>query len=223
MIDTGGSMDDSYDVGKSILHRYLLYKGIKKLDYLMLSHFDLDHCQGSIFLLKNMKIKNLIISKQPEESEAYKEIKSLAEKNNVNIIFVKKGDKLNIKNLKIEIINPDENFINENILNNNAIVCKISYYKLKILFTGDIEQIAEEKIVNENLEADILKVGHHGSKTSTTEEFLKKVNPKIALIGVGENVIERLENSNVKIYRTDINGEINIIANKKSYKIKTKF
>ena len=59
MIDTGGSMDDSYDVGKSILHRYLLYKGIKKLDYLMLSHFDLDHCQGSIFLLKNMKVRHI--------------------------------------------------------------------------------------------------------------------------------------------------------------------
>lgn len=158
MIDTGGNLDDSYDIGKNILHRYLLNKGINKIDYIMLTHFDLDHCGGAIFLLKNMKVKNLIISKQPEETEAYKEIISLAKKRNTKIIYVEKYDVLNIKDLQIEIINPDRNFITYNSLNNNAIVCKIKYGNLKMLFTGDIEAIAEQKILNDNLEADILKV-----------------------------------------------------------------
>lgn len=223
MIDTGGQINSSYDIGKNILHRYLLYKGITRLDYLMLSHFDADHCQAGIFILENMKVENLIISKQPETSFLYEQIMKIVKQKKIKVLYVKKGDKFNIGNLKFEIIHPKNEFITDNPLNNNAIVSKISYYNFKMLFTGDIEEIAEKNLLNENLKADLLKVGHHGSKTSTTKEFLDKVNPKIALIGVGKNnkfghpndeVIKRLENKNIKIYRTDINGEINININK---------
>ena len=230
MIDTGGSTSPSYDVGENIVHKYLLYKGINKIDYLMLSHFDADHCQGAIFLLKNMKIKNLIISIQPENSEFYEEITNICRQKNTNIMYVKKGNKFKIANLDIEILHPNNNFIAENTLNNNALVCKINYYNFKMLFTGDIEKIAENQLLDEELLADLLKVGHHGSKTSTTQEFLNKVNPQIALIGVGENnkfghpnddVIKRLQEKGIKIFRTDLNGEINININKNG-KVNTK-
>ena len=225
MIDTGGSTDSSYDVGKNVVHKYLLYKGISKIDYLMISHFDADHCQGAIFLLKNMKVNNLIISIQPENSEFYEEIVSLCKQKNINIMYVKKGDKMKIANLNIEVLHPNSNFITENKLNNNALACKIKYYNFKMLFTGDIEKIAEKQLLDEDLSADLLKVGHHGSKTSTIQEFLDKVNPKIALIGVGANnkfghpnseVIKRLQNKGIKIFRTDLNGEININIYKNS-------
>ncbi len=230
IIDTGGSASSSYDVGENVVHKYLLYKGISKIDYLMISHFDADHCQGAIFLLENMKIKNLIISIQPENSEFYEKITNICKQKNINIIYVRKGNTLNIANLNIEILHPNINFITENKLNNNALVCKIEYYNFKMLFTGDIEKIAEKQLLNEDLSADFLKVGHHGSKTSSTQEFLNKVNPKIALIGVGENnkfghpnndVIKRLKDKRIKIFRTDINGEINININKNG-KITTK-
>ena len=221
MIDTGGNANSSYDGGEKILHRYLLYNGINHLDYMMLSHFDADHCQNGIFLLKNMKVKNLIIGKQPETSELYEEITAIAREKNINVIYVQKGDSLKIKNMNIKILHPSDKFITENPLNNNALVCKITYYNFKLLFTGDIEKLAEETLIGEDLKADLLKVGHHGSKTSTTQEFLDKVDPKIALIGVGENnkfghpnegVIERLEEKNIKIFRTDQNGEINLVV-----------
>ncbi len=224
MIDTGGNTNTDYDIGENILHRYLLYKGISRLNYLMLSHFDADHCQASLFLLKNMKIDNLIISKQIETSDLYEQIINIAKQKKIKVIYVAKGIKMHVGKLDIEILNPDDNFITENKLNNNAIVCKISYYNFKMLFTGDIEKIAENKLLKENLSADLLKVAHHGSKTSTTQAFLDKVNPKIALIGVGENnkfghpnseVIERLNNKKIKIFRTDKNGEINLIVNSK--------
>ena len=230
MIDTGGSTSPSYDVGENIVHKYLLYKGINKIDYLMLSHFDADHCQGAIFLLKNMKVKNLIISIQPENSEFYEEITNICIQKNTNIMYVKKGNKFKIANLDIEILHPNNNFIAENTLNNNALVCKINYYNFKMLFTGDIEKIAENQLLDEELSADLLKVGHHGSKTSTTQEFLNKVNTQIALIGVGENnkfghpnddVIKRLQEKGIKIFRTDLNGEINININKNG-KVNTK-
>lgn len=123
-------------------------------------------------------------------------------------------------------------------LNANAIVAKL-YYKTKkkdftILFTGDIEEDAEKelvKIYGNKLKSDILKVAHHGSKTSSTYEFLQEVKPKIALIGVGEGnkfghpnlgVIERLKQINAQIYRTDYNGEISIVVNSDGkYRINT--
>ena len=131
------------------------------------------------------------------------------------------GDVINIeKDLKFEILWPKEEQIQENILNNNSIVAKLKYKDFSMLFTGDIEEIAEKQILkeyknktefiksdincNENnlLKATILKVGHHGSKTSSTQEFIESVKPKIALIGVGKNnnfghpnkgVLDRLE------------------------------
>ena len=107
------------------------------------------------------------------------------------------------------------------VLNNNSIVCKMNFKKRSIHFTGDIEKIAEEKIIEifhgKKIKCDILKIAHHGSKSSSIQEFLKVASPKIALIGVGINnkfghpdseVINRLKKENVKIYRTDINGEV---------------
>ena len=131
------------------------------------------------------------------------------------------------KNLEFEIIWPDnENIVEENILNNNAMVMKLKYKEFSMLFTGDIEEKAEIEILKntskEKLKCDILKIAHHGSKTSSTQEFLDIVKPQIALIGVGknnlfghpnENVLERLKEKNCKIYRTDLNGEISIKIN----------
>ena len=120
----------------------------------------------------------------------YYRLLSLASKKNINIIEVKNGDRVYFdKFTYIDILWPKIIQINENILNNNSIVMMLNYKRFRMLFTGDIEMEAEDKIVklysNSNyLEADVLKVAHHGSKTSSCEEFLKLLKPKIALIGV---------------------------------------
>lgn len=123
--------------------------------------------------------------------------------------------------------------IEKNVLNNNSLVFKFCYNNFSILFTGDIEKETERKIMDvynfQTLKSTILKVAHHGSKTSTTKEFLKMVKPEIALIGVGEDnkfghpseeILKELKSFNIKIYRTDINGEvvIEIVNNKISIK-----
>lgn len=240
IIDTGGSMDSSYDVGKSVLHRYLLNQGVKIIDYMMISHFDADHCQGAIYILENMEVKNLIIGKQFEICDNYKKISKIAKENGVNIYTVQAGDRIKIKdNLYFDILWPDsENVINDNILNNNSLVCKLIYINFNVLFTGDIEEKAEKAILKKYednlniLKSTILKAGHHGSKTSTTQEFLNNVSPKIALIGVGENnkfghpsniTIENMNKLNIQIFRTDKMGEISLKINKKGrIKIKKK-
>lgn len=230
LIDGGGSMDDEYDVGEKVLLPYLLDKKIKNIDYLIFSHFDTDHCQGLIYLMDKIKIKNAIIGIQAENYENYEKFLDISKRKNVNVIVVKSGDRINIeKNLFLDIIWPNEDkLIANNSINNNSLVCKLVYNNFSMLFTGDIEKEAEEAILKNTdknqLKSTILKVAHHGSKTSSINLFLENVNPRIALIGVGKNnkfnhpsqeTIKKLNNIKCKIFRTDEMGEITIKISKK--------
>ena len=241
LIDGGGNSDkEKYDVGKKVLLPYLLDRRVKKLDYIIVSHFDADHAQGLEAVIQNIKVKNIIVCKQASDSALYKEIIKLCKKKNVNIITVKRGQTIKIdKYVHFEILHPGNIMLDDGKggLNANAIVakmyCTIKNKTTTIMFTGDIEEKAEEelvKIYGDKLKADILKVAHHGSKTSSIAEFLKCVSPKIALIGVGKDntfghpnsgVLSRLENINAKIYRTDKLGEITVTISKNKASIKT--
>ncbi len=181
--------------------------------------------------MKNIKVKNVIISKQVEKTKNLEDFLKIINKEKINLIIIDKLKKIYIENdVFFEFLWPyDNNFINENKLNNNSIVCKLHYKKFSMLFTGDIEKIAEEKLIkiyksSNKLNSTVLKIAHHGSKTSSTNQFIELINPKIALIGVGENnkfghpdnqVIKTLQENKVKIYRTDKDGEIRIIVDKK--------
>ena len=207
LIDGGGTegASNSYDVGENTLVPYLLNRGIKKIDFIMISHFDTDHSGGIIAVLESINVKNIIISKQIEKSYNFTTIINIAISKNINVMVVKKGDVINVDNdVEIRVLYPEKQ-IQFDDLNNNSIVVKLSYKNFSVLFTGDIESPAEDRLMknsNSDLKSTILKVAHHGSITSTTEEFLKYVKPKIALIGVGKNnkfghpneeVIKRLE------------------------------
>lgn len=232
LIDGGGnSKDENYDIGKQTLLPYLLDKKINKIDYCIVSHFDSDHCGGLMYILKNLKVKNIIIGKQYEEYENYKEFIKIAKDKKINIRVVEAGEKITIeKNLYIDILWPinREKMVIQNAINNNSLVFKLRYINFSMLFTGDIEEIAEKEILDkykentEFLKSTILKVAHHGSKTSSTKEFINIVKPKYAVIGVGKDnkfrhpsnvTIENLKTINTEIYRTDEMGEISINVN----------
>lgn len=164
LIDGGGSLTDEFDVGKKTLIPYLLDRGYTSLDYVMISHFDQDHVGGVLSILEELKVKNVIISKQRKETEQYKKFVKLVKEKNIKVMVVKKGDKVPIENrVYFDILWPQEKQIMDNILNNNAIVAKLHYCEFSMLFTGDIEQKAEELLVKEkaNLKANILKIAHH--------------------------------------------------------------
>ena len=148
--------------------------------------------------MKELSVGKIIISKQGEESENYQKFKELIKDRKIKVQVVNKGDRLQIeRNLYFDILWPNNSkLMSENVLNNNSIVCKLHYKNFSMLFTGDIE-----------LKATIIKVPHHGSKTSSTHEFLEAVNSSFALIGVGRNntfghpndeVIERLKSLRYK-------------------------
>ena len=160
--------------------------------------------------MENIKVKNVLFSKQAENSINFQKCIEIAKEKKINLIILEKGNRIKIENeIYLDILWPDEkNFVNENAINNNSIVCKFYYKKFSMIFTGDIEEKAERNILNqyknhsEILNSDILKIAHHGSKTSSIQDFIEVVNPKVALIGVGKNnnfghpsidVINRLE------------------------------
>ena len=208
LIDGGGSTSNSFDVGKDTIIPYLLDRGYTKINYVFISHFDQDHVGGILPVLEELHIGQIFISPQAEKSENYETFSELVKQKNLKVKEVKAGDKIVIEDIIFQILWPIEKQIEENMLNNNAMVMKLQYKSFSMLFTGDIEEIAEKKILNlykgnaDKLNTTVLKVAHHGSKNSSTEEFLKVVNSKVAIIGVGENnmfghpnneVLERLQ------------------------------
>lgn len=237
LVDGGGSEFSSFDVGENTLLPYLLARRITTIDYIMISHFDSDHIGGLFTIMENLEVKNIIISKQGEESDNLTRFLEIVNDKRINVIIVSKGDYLQIdKYSYFEILFPEDNMINNNILNNNSIVAKFNSLGLSMLFTGDIEEIAENRLYElykgtDKLNATILKVAHHGSKTSSTDNFLELVSPQIAFIGVGENnnyghpnsdVLDRIELYTDKIYRTDENGEIELSFRNGKIRIRTK-
>ena len=164
--------------------------------------------------MQEIKVENVIIGKQFENSENLQKFLEIVKKNKINVNVVEEGKRINIeKDLYFDILWPSsENVIQENSINNNALVCKLQYKKFSMLFTGDIEEETEKVLVskysNTNiLKSSILKVAHHGSKSSSIKEFLELVNPKLVLVGVGKDnkfghpndeVIERLRNIRCK-------------------------
>lgn len=194
LIDGGGSeFGSTFDVGEKTLLPYLLKKKIYKLDYVIISHFDSDHVGGILTILEELNVKHVLIPKQVEYSENYNKFLDIIKKRNIKVKIVGEGNIINLdKNTYLDILWPEEKQITDNILNNNSMIVRLCYKSFTMLFTGDIEEIAEQKLLQkyentEKLTADILKVAHHGSKSSSIAEFLEKVNPKIAVIGVGKN------------------------------------
>ena len=176
LIDGGGLLDSDYNVGEKVLLPYLLDKGIKRIDYIIFSHFDTDHCQGLIYLVGKIKIKNAIIGIQTEKYPNYKEFEQKAKNEKINVIIAKREDKISInKNIFFNVLWPSrDNLIMNNSINNNSLVCKLNYYNFTMLFTGDIEKVAEEAILNCNNNFD----NNKNSEDSNKNEKGSSINEK---------------------------------------------
>lgn len=220
LLDTGGNFLKKDAINKLI--SYFKSSGIKDIDYLIISHGDYDHMGEAINLIENFKIDNVIFN-CGEFNEL--EIKLISILKNKNIPYHLCIKELNIDNYKLKFLNTDI-YDDENT---NSSVIYLNYNDYKFLFMGDASKEREEDILEKyNLkDVDFLKAGHHGSNTSSSEKFINSINPKYSLISVGKNnryghpkesVLDTLSNS--KIYRTDIDGSIEIKLNKNGYKFR---
>ena len=222
LIDTGGNYN--YEISKNIIIPYLKSKGISKIDYLILTHGDYDHIGSSLYLANHFKI-NKVFFNCGSHNELEKELIKVLDKKHIKYYSCIK--ELNIDDNKLYFLQTKE-YDNEND-NSNVIYTELSGYKF--MFMGDASSITTEKeILNKyNLpDIDVLKVGHHGSKTSSSKDFINEINPKYSIISVGKNnryghpnkeVLNNLENS--KIYRTDQDGSIMFKIKNNKLKIET--
>ena len=213
LIDTG---KNEYKIKNEVIP-YLKSIGIKKIDYLIITHGDEDHIGGSITLINNFQVKNVILNKGTFTDLEKELIKNLNKK---KIPYQININKINLSNHTIYLLN-NTKYNNEN---DNSLITYFTYQKYKFLYMGDASITTEDNLLeNYNLNnISILKVGPHGSNTSSSKDFISQINPSISLISVGENNIYHHPNKEVtnnlsksRIYRTDINNMVKLTINSK--------
>ncbi len=234
LIDTGGTQNFSkekwrerkstFEVGEDVLVPYLKSKGIGTIDKLILTHGDLDHIGGAISVIKELKIKEIVLPVTWEQSNLEATILQLARKYEISIKFVQAGDSWRRDKTTFSILSPKGIVYSEK--NDGSIVIHTNLGGISWIFTGDLEESGEKELVKRypNLRIDVLKVGHHGSKTSTSELLLDSLQPKAAVISVGRDnrfghphseVVKRLNDRRILLFRTDENGAVTYRFNRK--------
>lgn len=226
LIDSG----ENYH-GASII-KYIEDCGHDKIDYLVGTHPHSDHIGSMAYIVRNFDIGSVYLPNASTNTYTYEKLLEAVKKKKMKIKNGKAG---------VNILNDEENSLNVNILapsdtnvknlNNTSIIIKIEYGDTSFLYTGDAET-AELKTITADVSADVLKVGHHGSDTSTPQAFIDAVNPKIAVISVGEDneyghphakTLKRLENKGCEIYRTDLQQTIVVSSDGQNIDVQTGF
>lgn len=192
------------------------------IDLMLLSHAQTDHFSGLIDVLKRYQVGAFIYNGRNGTASSWSELVNIMEQNKIPVEILMAGDKISYLNSHFDILMPDKNFINSADINETVLVELLQSQGSKILFTGDADAKIEDYLLQRyNLNIDVLKVAHHGSKFSSSEEFLKSILPKVAVIEVGKNsyghptpeALSRLASVGSQIFRTDKDGTIKLVIN----------
>ena len=232
LIDGGGFPEGSFDIGESIVSPFLWKKGIKKIDYLVLTHAHPDHLNGLKAVSKNFKIREFWEAFSPGENEDYTEFKKMLAGSVSSRRFFR-GDSQQVKNVRIEALHPERGeLIVSLVRNDDSLVLRLTYGQISFLLPGDIGIHSEEEIMEnfKDIQSQVLKSPHHGSLSSSSEGFLLRVSPRIVVISAGEGnvygfpnpeVLKRYGDIGAKVYRTDIHGAVEISTNGKKISVRT--
>ena len=208
----------------------------KQIDLMILTHPHDDHVTGLIDVLKRYEVKRILYTGVVHNAPNYLAWLKLVLSKKVPLTIIDKEQVINLgAGAELKILYPEESLLNKTLadLNDSSIIIKLIYGQSKFLFTGDAGLEVEKKLIaaGADLSAEVLKVGHHGSQYSTSEEFLEKVNPRLAVIEVGKDndfghpslrIIKRLERDGAEIFRTDLNGTVKIISDGLKIEVKNK-
>lgn len=208
LIDAGNNGDGD------LISEYLNNLNITKIDYLVATHPHEDHIGSIDTVIQSFTIGKLYMPDAKSDTKTYRDVISAIEENGVELITAYAGTTIYAdENMNITAVAPVKSYSD---LNNSSIVIRLTYKNSSFLFTGDAEELSE-KDITATVSADVLKVGHHGSNTSTSDAFLSEVDPMYAVISCGRNnkyghphseTLEKLENDDVTIYRTDTMGTL---------------
>lgn len=219
---------------KEKLVAYLKRAGITAIDKVIITHPHADHLGGMSAVFDNFEIKAIYDSGQTTTTATYKNYLAAVKKKNIPFNVVKAGEQLDLgSGVSLKFLAPQKPLFSggKDDLNNNSVVAKLVYGSFSMLLTGDAEQEAEGRLLQQygkELKSTVLKSGHHGSNTSSSEPFLKAVAPEAVVISVGENndyhhphpsTLKKYQNAKLKIYRTDQNGTVSITSDGQGYTI----
>jgi competence protein ComEC len=222
------------DPGEDAVSPYLWSRGFKKLDVVMLTHAHQDHLGGLIAVLENFQVGKLWIGREVD-SAALRNLEMSARAHRVQIEQKFRGNSFDWDGAKGEFLWPDESApgTGQTAKNNDSLVLSLKFGKERFLLPGDAEKDAEHDMISENdeslLNTDVLKVGHHGSKNSSTTDFLAAARPRIGILSVGEDnpyghpnaeLLERLEDWNIKIFRTDRDGTVQVLTDGQDLRVR---
>jgi competence protein ComEC len=233
--ETGGEFSSQYraamDIGEEVAAPYLWSRGLKRIDVVALTHAHHDHLDGLRAVLKDFRVGQLWVGSDVDTRD-YRELIAQPQAAGVPVVHEHRGNAFDFGYAHGQVIWPSETSELAANPNNNSLVLRVESGATRFLLAGDIEQKAEKEILadGEALSADVLKVPHHGSKTSSTDEFLAAVAPRVAIISVGEEntfgqphaaVLDRYQKAGVRVLRTDLDGAITTISGAKTVLVTT--
>lgn len=205
------------------VYNYLKKCGVKKLNYVIATHPHDDHIGGMPYIIHSFPIDKFLAPKATNNTDSFKKMIAALKQKHLKINCAKAGTYISLDpKLSCFMVAPNNSTYKN--LNNYSVVLKIIYGNTSFIFCGDAENLSEEEILNSayNINSDVLKLGHHGSKTATSNNFLNEVNPKVAIISCGrgndyrhphKETLKKLKNKHITTYRTDINGTIILQSN----------
>lgn len=225
IVDTGNLLEDVQDdMGRRVLYPYLRYRGINNVEMIALTHPHADHIGGTISLLQRFHVATLLDNGEPSIENLVHEIGREARRYGTSVRVARANQTLDFGDgVKATILAPTEEAVLRGDTNNASIVLRLTYGKTSVLLTGDAEEKQENELVaaGGELKCDILKVAHHGSRTSSTTPFLQKAKPDLAVMSLGRRntyghpspeVVQRFGAFQTKLFRTDISGAVVFVS-----------
>jgi competence protein ComEC len=223
-IDAGRSTPEG-DEGRRTVIPFLRAQGIHRLNGLLLTHPDDDHAGGAVSILEQIPVDRLFINGAPSDAPVYRRALETAQKRGAQTVALAQGQRLDFRDgVRAEVLNPPSDSLSDHRSeNDHSLVLRLVYGETELLLTGDAESKAEEEMLRSraDLRADVLKLGHHGSRTATSESFLEAVRPQAAIVSAGPRnlyghphaeTIQRLEARHIPLFRTDQNGAVTVTS-----------
>jgi len=225
LIDGGGNTTDTARrIGETVVSEYLWWRGLSHIDYVLATHADADHIDGLNDVLKNFSVSAALIARRPSDDPEFEKFAQTLTQTGTYSETIQAGDLIRVGDSELSVLWPPAN--GDTSMNNDSIVLRIQLGERSILLTGDIEQAAERSLLvsQQQLHADVVKVPHHGSKTSSTEGFVLATKPTFAIISVGRNsrfghphkdVVDRWRSNGATVLKTGECGTITVSTNGK--------
>lgn len=229
LIDAGLPNDVDASSGSKTIINYLISQGVDKIDYFFISHPHTDHYKGALNVMKKFKTSNFVMPDCDYSVGSWTNLLSYVDEQNINVIFADKDAQFSIGDADVKILAPSAKMLKDDDANNFSIVAKFTYKNNSFMFTGDARKESEAEMLKsysaQELKCDVLKIGHHGSSTSSSPNFIKAVDPLIGLMSLGKNngyghphkkAMETITQQGMTLYRTDELGTVVIVSDGKT-------